>query len=59
MAVAMSGAGPGLIAFSADRHGAIGDAMVQTFAEFGLQARAWVLQTADKGAHVTQPDLRI
>lgn len=58
-AVAMSGAGPGLIAFSADRHSAIGEAMVQTFAEFGLQARAWVLQTSDKGAHVSETDLRI
>ncbi|MCX6017817.1 MAG: homoserine kinase [Chloroflexi bacterium] len=50
IAVAMSGAGPGLIAFSADRHAQIGEAMVQTFAEFGLTARAWTLQTTEQGA---------
>ena len=49
-AVAMSGAGPGLIAFSADRHEAIGEAMVQTFAEFGLSARSWALPTTTRGA---------
>ncbi len=51
-AVAMSGAGPGLIAFSAERHNAIGEAMTQTFAEFGLQARHWVLQTTDEGVRI-------
>lgn len=50
-AVAMSGAGPGLIAFSHDRHPQIGEAMVQTFAEFGLIARAWTLATTERGAH--------
>jgi homoserine kinase len=51
-AVAMSGAGPGLIAFSADRHDSIGEAMVQTFAEFGLSARAWTLPTTQRGAWI-------
>jgi homoserine kinase len=48
----MSGAGPGLIAFSAGSHDDIGEAMTQTFAEFGLQARHWVLKTTDVGACV-------
>lgn len=51
-AVAMSGAGPGLIAFGADRHDMIGDAMTQTFAEFGLHARHWVLQTTAEGVRI-------
>lgn len=49
-AVALSGAGPGLIAFSHDRHAQIGAAMVHTFAEFGLTARAWTLSTTERGA---------
>jgi homoserine kinase len=49
-AVALSGAGPGLIAFSHDRYDQIGAAMVHTFAEFGLTARAWTLKTTERGA---------
>jgi homoserine kinase len=49
-AVAMSGAGPGLIAFSRTNHAAIGEAMRQVFIEFGLTARAWTVRSTTLGA---------
>jgi homoserine kinase len=52
-AVCLSGAGPGLIAFSPDHHAQIGEAMRRGFAEFGLTARAWVLAVTAQGAQVT------
>lgn len=52
-AVSLSGAGPGMIAFSADHHQAIGQAMVDAFATAGLVARFWMLDTLDEGATLT------
>lgn len=52
-AVTLSGAGPGMIAFGAADHDAIGTAMVNAFAEAGLSARFWVLDTLDEGAKVS------
>jgi homoserine kinase len=52
-AVAMSGAGPGLIAFARDGHDAIGDAMRRVFVEFGLNARYWVVDVSQHGAVIT------
>ncbi len=51
-AVAMSGAGPGLIAFTTVNHHAIGAAFVAAFAEANLNARYWVLDTLEHGATV-------
>lgn len=51
-AVAMSGAGPGLIAFTTVNHHAIGAAFVAAFAEANLKARYWVLDTLEHGATV-------
>ncbi len=55
-AVAMSGAGPGLIAFSHDRNAEIGEAMCAVFREFGLTARYWVLHTSTIGAYYVKPE---
>lgn len=52
-AVSLSGAGPGMIAFSADHHQEIGQAMVNAFAAAGLAARFWALDTLDEGATLT------
>ena len=52
LAVCLSGAGPGLIAFSRTSHNAIGHAMVRSYAEAGLKARHWVLQTTLLGTSV-------
>lgn len=45
----LSGAGPGIIAFARQGHELIGQAMVEAFAQAGLQARAWVLDTTQEG----------
>jgi homoserine kinase len=49
-AVAVSGAGPGLIAFAASDHARIGEAMRQVFVEYGLSARFWVIGVSETGA---------
>jgi homoserine kinase len=51
-AVAMSGAGPGLIAFAHDQHEAIGETMRQVFVEFGLAARFWVVGVSQQGVRI-------
>jgi homoserine kinase len=45
-AAALSGAGPGIIAFAKQNHEAIGRAMVAKFAEAGLTARYWILDAS-------------
>lgn len=53
LAVSLSGAGPGLLAFAQDNHEAIGAAMQSAFAAAGgLSARYWVLDVASSGAQV-------
>ncbi len=52
-AVALSGAGPSLIAFSANEGDAIGTAMQQAFAQAGLKARIFQLGVSDAGATVS------
>jgi homoserine kinase len=52
IAVSLSGAGPGMIAFAAQRHESIGEAMQSAFASAGLQARSWLLAVTPQGAHV-------
>jgi homoserine kinase len=51
-AVALSGAGPSLIAFSAERDPAIGEAMQRAFGQAGLQARIFPLKMSNHGAEV-------
>jgi homoserine kinase len=51
-AVALSGAGPSLIAFSSKQDPAIGEAMQQAFQEAGLQARIFQLKMSNHGAEV-------
>jgi len=52
IAVALSGAGPGLLAVARARHERIGQAMVEAFAAAGLRARAWSLDVSAVGATV-------
>ena len=51
-AVALSGAGPSLIAFSTKRETAVGKAGQQAFAEAGLESRIFKLKINRKGAQV-------
>jgi homoserine kinase len=50
IAVSLSGAGPGLLAFARTGHAAIGAAMVAAFAAAGLHARAWALDISSSGS---------
>ena len=52
IAVSLSGAGPGLLAFARAGHEAIGAAMVAAFAAAGLSARAWALDISPDGSSV-------
>lgn len=51
-AVALSGAGPSLIAFSLQEDPGIGDSMKRAFQSAGLQARVFPLKTSQEGAGV-------
>ena len=51
-AVALSGAGPGLIAFSSKQDPAIGEAMQHAFEQVGLQARIFQLKMSNHGTEV-------
>jgi homoserine kinase len=51
-AAALSGAGPGLIAFSAKQDPAIGEAMRRTFESAGLRSRVFELGISEEGAQV-------
>lgn len=55
-AVALSGAGPSLAAFSAHRNPAIGEAMQRAFAAAGISARAFELRPSYAGAEVEWVD---
>jgi homoserine kinase len=52
VAVCLSGAGPGLMAFARRAHDIIGEAMVGAFERAGLTARYWVLAATVGGAGV-------
>ena len=49
-AAALSGAGPGIIAFSSKRDPAIGEAMTRAFEQAGLSARVFQMKITDHGA---------
>ena len=51
-AVALSGAGPSLIAFSADHDAGIGEAMKREFESAGLDVRVFELGVSEEGAQV-------
>ena len=53
IAVSLSGAGPGMIAFARENHEAIGEAMQSAFAGDGLAARHWTLDVSPFGAQVS------
>jgi homoserine kinase len=53
--VALSGAGPSLIAFALASHAQIAQAMVAAFAEHNLKAVSRVLWTTSQGASSTSP----
>jgi len=54
-AVAVSGAGPSLVAFAPDRHERIARAMARTFKGAGLKARTFLLDIETDGARILQP----
>jgi len=51
-AVAISGAGPSTIAFAAENHAVIGQAMIDAYATAGLKARMWLLEADNCGSTV-------
>lgn len=53
VAVALSGAGPSLVAFARDRHAHIAEAMQAAFRHHGLSSRVFVLPLAEEGLMVT------
>ena len=55
-AVALSGAGPSLVAFSSRAEAGPGEAMKQAFKDAGLHARIFPLQASDKGAQALIED---
>jgi homoserine kinase len=50
--VALSGAGPGVIAFARQGFDRIGRGMKESFARAGLEARYWILDATDQGVHI-------
>lgn len=48
-AVALSGAGPSLIAFAGERHQKIGEAASEAFSQAGFSCRTWVLTVDTRG----------
>ncbi len=51
-AVTLAGAGPGLIAFAADRHEAIAEAMAGIFSALDLPVRTFILNSEPEGARL-------
>jgi homoserine kinase len=52
ISVALSGAGPGIIAFARDHYDRIGRGMKAAFGRFGLESRYWILDASEQGAHI-------
>jgi homoserine kinase len=53
VATCLSGAGPGILAFTEQNHEQIGQVMTNCFAEAGLNARYWVLNINETGTEIT------
>ena len=54
LCVALSGAGPGMIAFARDRFDRIGRAMKYAFEHAGLASRYWILDATDQGTKIVR-----
>lgn len=54
--VALSGAGPSLIAFAPDGHAEIARTVTAAFARAGMASRHWILSVAPEGARVCTAD---
>lgn len=54
LCVSLSGAGPGLIAFTRGKFDRIGRAMKDTFSRAGLQSRYWILDASEEGLKITR-----
>ncbi|MBS1251615.1 MAG: Homoserine kinase [Anaerolineales bacterium] len=54
--IALSGAGPSVVAFAPRNHETIAEAMCEAFAHHGLGARALVLKTVAEGAQIVEGD---
>jgi homoserine kinase len=54
VAVCLSGAGPGVIAFSRDHFDRIGRGMKDAFATAGLNSRYWILDPTSEGTHFSR-----
>lgn len=52
IAVALSGAGPGVIAFAREGYDRIGRAMKTAYANAGLKSRYWILDATSEGARI-------
>ncbi len=52
LCVALSGAGPGIVAFARDGYDRIGRSMKEAFAAAGLQSRYWILDATQNGTHI-------
>lgn len=50
--VALSGAGPGIVAFAREGYDRIGRAMNEAFAAAGLRSRYWILDATAQGVHI-------
>jgi homoserine kinase len=53
LGVALSGAGPSLLAFAIDEQAAIAGAMSAAFAEAGLTSRSWILDPSSEGMRLS------
>ncbi len=51
--VALSGAGPSLIAFAPEGHERIGEAVTAVFTAVGLSSRTWILDMSSTGSSIT------
>ena len=54
LCVALSGAGPGMIAFTKGKYDRIGEAMNEAFARSGLKSRYWILDATSEGIKVSR-----
>jgi homoserine kinase len=52
LGIALSGAGPSILALTTDRHKEVGEAIVAAFAQRGLRAVPRVLGIARRGAQI-------
>ena len=52
LCVALSGAGPGMIAFAREGYDRIGRSMKDAFSAVGVKSRYWILDATERGTHV-------